>query len=805
MIKKWIIPALTLALLAAACSLPGLNSPAPEAGAGLTPMVITPQSPTSTPTPQPTPTPLPAARVINGDYDLAQGNWDLALEEYQTALNTAPDDETRAGALFGIGRIQYFRGKQADALITLTRLTNTYPNAPQLAAAYFYLGQIYYDLQRYAESASAYSRYLSLHPGIIDAYVQEKIGDAQAAAGNYIEASGAYQSALQAPKLGDGIDLEIKIANANASMGDYNTAVNKYIDIYNRTSNDYTKAELDLLAGQAYLSLGQTELAYQRYLDAVEKYPRSYDTYNALVALVNAGVSVDYLQRGIVDYYAGQYGLAIDALDNYINANPDHNAVPHYYKALALRALSRYDEEIAAWDEIIKNHANDSYWSIAWDEKAYTLWAYLARYQQAAEVMLDFVARAPTDSLAAGLLYDAGRNMERENKLDEAARIWNRMADEYPSSNLTQQALILSGVCRYRLKDYPAALTVFQRALVLAAAPGEQAQALFWIGKAQQASGDSTSAQTSWQQAATRDPTGYYSERARDLLLNRQPFTPPESFDMGIDIQAERAEAEEWMRAQFHLEADVDLSTPNTLMNDRRMWRGAEFWNLGLYEEARIEFEDLRESVKADPVNTYRLMNFFKDLGLYRSAILAARQVLSLAAMDDIGTLNAPIYFNHIRFGLYYKDIVLPAAQNHSFHPLLIFSVIRQESFFEGFVQSSAGARGLMQIMPATGSQIAANNQWPKDFTPDDLYRPYISINLGTIYLAKQRDYFGGELYPALAAYNGGPGNASAWRGLAGNDPDLFVETIRFKETRDYVMRVYETFSLYRRMYSRTP
>jgi soluble lytic murein transglycosylase len=198
-------------------------------------------------------------------------------------------------------------------------------------------------------------------------------------------------------------------------------------------------------------------------------------------------------------------------------------------------------------------------------------------------------------------------------------------------------------------------------------------------------------------------------------------------------------------------------------------------------------------------------LNYLADLGLYRSAVLAARQVLNLQGMDDAGTMNAPAYFNHIRFGSYYRDLILSVAQSQDFHPLFLFSVVRQESLYEGFVRSSAGARGLMQIIPSTGEDIATNLGWPVAYTSEDLYRPLVSITLGADYLDRQRDYFEGDLFAALAAYNAGPGNAAVWKDLSGGDPDLFLEIIRFDETRQYIKGIYEIFSIYRRLYDRTP
>jgi soluble lytic murein transglycosylase len=80
-----------------------------------------------------------------------------------------------------------------------------------------------------------------------------------------------------------------------------------------------------------------------------------------------------------------------------------------------------------------------------------------------------------------------------------------------------------------------------------------------------------------------------------------------------------------------------------------------------------------------------------------------------------------------------------------------------------------------------------------------------INLTLGIEYLTRQRQYFEGDLYAMLAGYNGGPGNASAWKALSGDDPDLFLETVRIQETRDYIMHIVEIFGIYERLYVLSP
>ncbi len=72
---------------------------------------------------------------------------------------------------------------------------------------------------------------------------------------------------------------------------------------------------------------------------------------------------------------------------------------------------------------------------------------------------------------------------------------------------------------------------------------------------------------------------------------------------------------------------------------------------------------------------------------------------------------------------------------------------------------------------------------------------------MGTVYFSKRLAQFDGNAVAALAGYNGGPGNAMIWDELAGGDPDLMLEIIRFSETRNYVMQISEFFHIYQRLY----
>lgn len=797
--RTWrILSGLLLAAALLGCSL--LSFGPKTFGATNTPAI--PATFTASPIPSPTATPIPIVRVGSGDKALFDGDVDTAMAEYRAAFNDTTEVDIQAAALWGLARAQYLDQRYADALTALRQLIADYPASPYYGPAYFLEGEALSQMQRYDEAAAAYQSYLSARPGVLDSYIQQLRGDALSAAGNYSDALSAYQSAQDASHLDDAQALPIKIAQTRAKIGDYASALAMYDNISANTTNDYIHAQMDYLAGQAYLSLHQDENAYGRFRHAVENYPLSYYSYLGLVELVGANAPVDDLDRGLTDYFAGQYDVALVALNRYVTDHPGNDGTPHYYRALCLEELQNYQGAVDELTYFIQNYAAHPKWTQAWSEKAYIQWNNLNLYPEAAQTLLDYVHVVPSSASAPDELMSAARIYERDGRFDQAAGVWQRVATEYPNYAQASTALFFAGIMQFRQADYKAALDLFEQSLVKAAVPEDQARAYLWVGKTQQKLGDAKQTQLAWQQAQNADPGGYYSERARDILAGRAPFTAPLNTNLNFDLAAERKDADAWMRLTFNLPADTDLTGPGPLASDPRLVRGTELWNLGQYEDARLEFEDLRSDVSGDAVKTYRLANYLLDLGLYRSGIFAIRQVLTLAGLNDhTSSMMAPPYFSHVRYGPYYADLILPAAQNNGFDPLFLFSTVRQESLFEGFVRSTAGARGLMQIVPSTGASIAHSMGWPINYNPDQLYRPNVSIAMGAYYLAANQKLLNGDVYAALAAYNGGPGNAVDWQRLSGGDPDLFLESVRFEETRQYIRNIYEIYVIYRRLY----
>jgi soluble lytic murein transglycosylase len=766
-----------------------------------------PPPPEPTPLPVPTPTPLPIVRIQEADDVLFRGDFDLALSQYRASFDQAQDDETRAAALYGQGLTHFKNDDWTKSAEVLNIILAEYSDSPRAAYASFLLGEIAAILEQPGQAEGHYARYLERRPGVLNFYVQEKRADALFTAGNYLDAVNVYLAAASDPALTKSpVTIDLKIAKALRAGGDRENAIRQLQTIYdNPASNEYDKSQANLLLGQIYLEMGETEQAYTRFQDSVNNFPNAFDSFTALSALVEAGIPVDELQRGTINYNMGKYGLAVDAFNRYIRSVEQPDGSAYYLLALSLREMEDFDGAFIAFDKVIQSYAGTENFLKAWRAKAYTLWAYQDRFEESAETMLAYVRLYPADSNAPDFLFEAARIYERGKNLQAAGDTWERILNEYPNYSGSYGAIYQAGIASYRMGNYSAALNRFQRSLVLAVTSDAQAASSFWIGKSQNSMGDPNSARVSWETAVQLDPTGYYSERARLILTNQAPLSASNSFDLGYDLTRERQEAVNWMISTFNLPPETDFSSPGPISAESNYQRALEFHRLGMYSQTSREMNALLAANQSNPVELFRLLDPLLELGLNRSAIVTSRQILDLVQLSDAQTLNTPVYFNHIRFGSYFREDVLQAAQNEGIHPFILFSAIRQESLFEGFVESSAGARGVMQIMPATGQEISSQFGWPPNYKADDLYRPMVSIRLGARYLARQRDYFGGDMVAALAAYNAGPGNASIWYNLANGDPDLFLEIIRFEETRRYLRQISEFTAIYSRIYERMP
>lgn len=742
--------------------------------------------------------PQPAERLEAGRTYQRNGDYARAIAEYQALLSNKPTEEQAREASFLIGESHFLNGDYQPAKEALERFLQDYPEDERGVQVLFLLARSYDGAGDCTTAIEYYRKYLAQRDVIAD-YVHELIGDCYVNLEDYSQAIVAYEGAMQeAPSPERELQLMEKLADAYLDTTDYDEAIAWYEALLTKVKKDDRRAKVEYLIGQAYLKWGKTQEAHERFLEAVDRYPKASHAYLALVELVEAGVEVDDYQRGLADYYAGAYWPAIRAFYRYIENNPDHTGDPNYYIGLAYLELDYCDSAISEFNILLESHPTSRYFGLAWLGKAKAL-ASQNRHDEALSTYREFARFYPGHELAREALWRAASLSEADRDYYEAARGYLDLQMRYPQGQRAAVALFQAGLCYYRLGEGEKAIEAWQELLDAYEQSDQHTQTLFWMGKVLLKLGETGEARAYLEKAASADAKGYYGLRAKDL---------GQATSLGLDRQiqaldetAERREAEAWLvtwlKGPSH---DYDLSRLSpTIEEDLRFKRGEELLAVGLLDETRGEFDVLRKELLTDPLTLYQLALAFRERGLHRLSILCVRRLVQLSPVKSVS--QAPRFLQRLAYPLYFDDLVLAEAQANGLDPLVLFALIWQESLFEGQATSWAGAQGLTQVIPPTGEWIALQLRW-KDYQARHLYRAYLNVKFGAWYLARQLEDFEDNLFAALAAYNGGPGNAKRWLELAGDgDDDLFVESISKAETSLYVKKVYEHYAVYRALY----
>lgn len=185
-----------------------------------------------------------------------------------------------------------------------------------------------------------------------------------------------------------------------------------------------------------------------------------------------------------------------------------------------------------------------------------------------------------------------------------------------------------------------------------------------------------------------------------------------------------------------------------------------------------------------------------------RRRAIAYLVVAAIVVVIDVVVVNViDKGYREIALPLRHDDIIRQQAKAKDLDPALIAAVIYQESRFRPR-ESSAGALGLMQLLPDTAHFIAGKTGGTK-FTTEDLATPQINIQYGAWYLRYLLDHFDGNELTALAAYNAGIGNVERWLAQLGQTHLTDMDQIPFPETKHYVKNVLNAREQYRREYAR--
>lgn len=305
-------------------------------------------------------------------------------------------------------------------------------------------------------------------------------------------------------------------------------------------------------------------------------------------------------------------------------------------------------------------------------------------------------------------------------------------------------------------------------------------KAAFWIGKWSKAIGQEKDAQSSFQYVLTHYPESYYAWRSAVYL----------GWDVG-DFTTVRTKLPEIHKPAVR---PVPPAGSATLRELYQLGQQQDAWALW-----QAEFTNPARSTVAEQFTDGLMRLSIGDNleGIFMVSSLVRRETPEERAEHK--ALKQQMAYWQALYPFPFKERIQKWSSDRRLNPVLVTALIRQESRFEPQIRSSAGAAGLMQVMPSTADWIAEQINLDT-FNLDD---PDDNIKLGTWYLDfTHREYSDNSLF-AVASYNAGPGAVAGWIDRFGfNDPDVFVEQIPYPETRGYVESVFANYWNYLRLYN---
>jgi|GEM_PF-269803 len=561
------------------------------------------------------------------------------------------------------------------------------------------------------------------------------------------------------------------------------------IRVYRRLSaessggSEYPRFRYGLAA--AYRQAGRTAEAAAVLEEIISGHPSSREALTALadyLSLRGEPLEGEMLYRaGWVYYHGRQYDRAAGAWDRFAVSHPRHELTDRalFLSARALFQDGRYESARERCRRLLSGSDRSD-----WLTSSRFLMARCDEGEgltgQAIEQYRRFAKTYPWSRLADDALWRLARILERDGDLAGAEKEYWNLSQRYGSRKNASLALWRAGMYALYRGDTGTARNRLRR-LVASRTGGDYADgALYWIARTYAGAGDRRQAALQMEKVIRSSGEGYYADLAGSWLGTGSGAEIPDHEPL-TDILAGMKEI-----------------SPAELTDDLRirMHKGRQLVHLGLLSRARPELKAVHEAAHDHPQAVKELLGLYEDYQLPADALRLAVSLQQRRPQSRVR--QAAQYF---LYPLAYAQLVEDEAEAAGLDPFLILALMRTESLFDHLAISPAGARGLMQIMPATGREIAAR-MGASGGEGVNLYDPQWSIRMGVHYLGQQIQAYDGQVQFALAAYNAGPGNTNRWlKRLPGIDPELFVELIDFGETRQFIKKVLAAQSRYRKVW----
>ncbi|MCH7562224.1 MAG: transglycosylase SLT domain-containing protein [Gemmatimonadetes bacterium] len=432
-------------------------------------------------------------------------------------------------------------------------------------------------------------------------------------------------------------------------------------------------------------------------------------------------------------------------------------------RARLLSAVGRHDDAIRKFRGLAESADGD------FELRLLTEWRTVRRTQGRRDAVRTIdewiVERFPESAEAVSVIFFRADQLHDRGDLVAAAGQYRRAANMAPGVDRAGLSRMRLGQIHLQRKEFEAAADVYEHYLETLPEGGRWDQAAYWAARAAYALNDEARARGHLELLRRRFPLSYYSALAADL--DGTPFRM--DFPEGSEPMAPP-----WLSGE--------LETLDLLRE------------VGLDEAAETVVDRLVERSDESLDAKFALAEAFIARGLTVEGVGLGWDIRARGRPPDLRLLRVIYPFP-------YREIVKREAAERGVDPIFLAALIRQESAFSAVIRSSAGAIGLMQIMPETGRELA-RAEGVRAFTAATLEFSEINVHLGTRFWVDMAGRFGDNIPLALAAYNAGPSRANRWRNFPEIvDPSRFTERIPFKETRGYVKSVQKFLAVYRVLY----
>ena len=566
------------------------------------------------------------------------------------------------------------------------------------------------------------------------------------------------------------------------------------------TAEQSIQAEAMAFLGQVYEDRGELDLAAQILQRLGETYPRDKQAALALrhsrellTRLPEAPRPPDpeQLLASIDRLAEGQLWQEIETRLNTLDtlSFPETLGVKVLMKrgAVAVRR-GRLAEASTILQDVLRRYPQGEHLT----EVYYLLGSVYQRQNQPADSMQVYemgLVQPPILPWTAKTLWALARLQEERQELARAVELYQRLAQDFPTYEKADSSLWQAGWLQYRQRHHQAATALWQSFEQRFPRSPLLPQVLYWQARVAQQGGQQDTALRLYQRIVADYPVHYYTTQGytslqasgvRSALATDKtlPTTPVLLQDSGLLPEQSQGKPN---KAHFHLV------------------RAQELQQLQMSQPAGQEIRSLAPLLPSTPAAQYFLASLYINNQQYAAAFRALNSVIEALSPAEVRGL--PHDFWTILYPQVFWPEVSQLAQTRGLDPYLVLSIIRQESAFNPAAISSAGARGLMQLMPTTAQELFTKLKLPQE-SASRLHDPQLSITLGTHYFAGLMQRYQGNVVLALTGYNAGPARAARWREQwSGVPTDEFVERIPLDETRNYVKLILRNLMMYERLY----